>query len=530
MTMPTRPHPANELDQRRWEIAARRFRMLEGLWRGDAEDHLSTFFHETVTAFLPPAETSRNPLKSFLAQLNVVYDEDPPVTAEGVSDPEALAPILTEELWPLAQQRQLQTLGINECLMRVDLNADGSLSYRLVHSHDVANVRPHPKPTRFTKGQPGALEELRYDPRQGVWYWEVWDVTGETPVYRKDYVKDSERTPGPAEPWPEGFTDRAGQPVMPYVLYHREVGAALFSPDRGSELVYGTLTTAMLWTMWLGGFRDGAHPQRWSLDAEVSGVKTKTGQGTDDGYIVANPLAILPFRSKKQDRPGTLGQFAPAMDPKTAGEAVEQFVAGLAIEWGMSPADITVGSSQQSGYAIVVSRDGQRKSHRRQRVPASMGDRLLLATAARVYNKAHAGQLPEDPAAYAVAYAPVSMSAHERKAVTDDVTAQVEAGLLNPVDGVMRLHPEMSREQAAQYLTDIHSTQALLKAATTPADQVATLQALTASNLLQVDPKSYFYNLQRVGLLHPSTDIDALVRQQQQAPPPTPAPEPPAEE
>lgn len=493
--LPTPPPPQNDDDRRRCQHSAFRRRLIDGEWRVDADTRHRAFFNEATSDFLPAAELSRNPALSYWTQTSVGYDEPPIVSAEGVTDAAALEPILPPETWPLAQQRHLYVRAVNEALVRIDI-LSRKICYRVVPADLVLTVVADAQ----NPSQPAYLEEAR--PRRRIvdgvpvqeWTIEVWDVRDPAhPTFRIWGIdRNGERIDAttyywldeagaPSAEYPYSATSR---PLMPYCLYHQVVGHHLWQPYRGRELVEGTLTAAALWTMWLMGVRDGAHPQRYIADYDVAGIQAEKGTVRPGQSVVQlNPQTILQLASRK-DRPGAVGQWTPTIDPKTSAEAIESFEAGLAQYAGLSPADVQRGSAGQSGYAIVVKRDGLRAMQRRMQPAMLLGDQLMLSKAAMLANAYLGAALPEEPAAYNVRYAPISESAEERKADLEAIAAELAAGLIDEPEAYQRRNPGATREQALDKLIAIALTQRTLASARAqPAPPTATAAAASAGDL-----------------------------------------------
>lgn len=474
------PSPKHPADQARVAEQAMRDRVLTGSWLADAMWRESTFFDESLRDSMPLPELSRNPALSIHRQLATLYDESPRVTVEE-ADPDALAVLMPSTLWPLCARRNFLVEGVNECVMRVDWQTTeedggrenaGRLSYRVVPAHLILTCRASP----LEPDQPVYLEELTWDSEaadgEGAWVVEVWDITGKEPRYALQTIAADGITTAEEEDqeWPSYLVDENG-PFLPHVLYHKSIGHDLWSPYEGREVFWGTLTTATLWTFWLFGVRDGAHPQRYLQDLDVVGATAKTVGGQAVQGIVSNPMTILALRSRG-DAAGKAGQFEPAMDIKAAGEAIEQFMTGLAIHAGVSPSDISVGSSAKSGYAIAISREGERKARRRQEAPARRGDGLLLAKGARILNQRTKSTLPTDPEAYTIRYSVIAESPQERLVKVKAITEQQKAGLISDVDAYMQLNPGLTEAEAIQALVDIRQGRALLdRAAALPTEE-----------------------------------------------------------
>lgn len=441
--------PLPEPERFRIQEAALRRRLLSGVWQQDALDRMCDFFAPEVRDMLPPTELSHNPFASTHQQLANLYDEDPELE-EGHTAGDT-TPLITVDLWALCQDRLLYQSAVNECGMRVDIHVSKGvpkISYRVVYPDMI--LKAVADPSGLSPQTPVYVEELRVRILDGstVWTRETWDVTDpEAPTFRIEALSDNGKVwvdattqfAGTTD-WPDQYRDRTGVPVLPYVLYHRNFGSHMWNTHQGYELVLGTLTVAAIWTMWLAGLRDGSHPQRVLLDGEVpvNAVNSTTGAQV----VRMNPQTILQVRAiqrpDKSFSSPSVTQWQPAMDPKTFGESVTEFEASLAVHAGLSPADVQKGHDAMSGYAIVVSRQGQRKAAKKMLKPSMLGDQLLLAKAAAIYNRAIGSEIAsENPEDYCLEYPALDsmdltheeeerMEREEDKAKAENLKAKVE--------------------------------------------------------------------------------------------------------
>lgn len=459
-----------EADRDRWEASGLMHRILCGEWAQDAEDRLATFFDDSVRDVLPDAETSRNVAASVVAQIATVYDEPPVVKVlsdtgeEGDADEVDGIGLVADALqWAQMQHVCYLTVGLNDCLVRMDLgpaNEDGRrpVVYREATPDRVVTYADPKRPD-----QPVRVDELRerVHPESGVteWVWEVWDTTDPTkPKFRLETsTTKGDRIDVTAEylgaegvGWPADYVDTSGAPVLPYVAYHRRVNRRMWSPRQGSEMFWGTLTTAALWTMWIAGVRDASYPQRGTIDARLTAghsVNTASGGNPATQAVRASPAFLLMLASESETKRASTFQWQPGIDPATLGAALEQFEAGLAQYAGISPADLHRGSQGASGYSIVVSRDGQRKAQKRLIPPFRASDQLRLATAARLCNRANGTALPETSSRWSIEYASVGASPEEQAALVKLVADQLNAKLISRHTAIARLNPEWTSEQ-----------------------------------------------------------------------------------
>lgn len=509
------PLPRLAADQARWEHTGKRYDMLTGDWGIHAEARHVDFFAKEVRDFLPAPETTRNAFLALHLQLAILYDTEALVSVEVEKDPEPvsteadtldpnaepepteppdLSTVVYEGLWPILQDNCLNVSGLNEGLVRLDADAvtdPDHVQYRAVPPCCIVAGADPKAPDR-----PNYLEELRprNDPETGEfeWTWERWDVRDPLKPAFKVFTRTGDGTEidrtvaycGSAD-YP--YRDTANVPIFPYILYHRQHGRCLWMPRRGSEVVNGTLTASALWTMWVGGVRDAAHPQRAMIDGVVQGgVVKRTTPGLGTEQAIANPMAVVQIHSRSEAFRASIDQWQPAMDPKTAAEAIEAYEAGLATYAGLSPSDVSRASTASSGYAIVVSRDGQRKAVQRLTPNMRAGDRLLFATAAKLANaylavdrkgKARAA-LPEDPTAWNIAYQALTESPEERAAKLTETKALLDAGLESRVTAYQKLHPGVDEARARHELAEIDAERAArmpkaIPPANTPPDRAA---------------------------------------------------------
>lgn len=454
MLIPSDILPEKESDRLRWREQALRYRLLTGKHREDVVAAIEDQFAQEIAADLEISpDLSRNPYILIWNQLNVAYLEPPEVRIMGGEDEqEDLSSIVTPRLWAQQNsQTSLFALAMGECLVRIDWrhwDDAQEASYRVVQPDHVVVEALQDQPD-----QPGKVEELRY--RENVWTWEVWDIRGETPIFKIEEIDDEGDRVDATEKWAPEFVaegaypyrNRSGDPILPYVLYHKQVGSRLWNWTNGIELTNGALKLSAYWTSWADGFINAAHPQRWILDVDSQAGITRTINGTAVDIIPADRKSILKFSSKGPSG-GSLGQFSAAMDPLASAEALRLYEQGLAVYSGLSPSDLQL-TSGQSGYSIVVSRAGQRKAQKAVEPSFRMADQKLLATAAALSNFYINTDLPEDPREYGVYYRSLKPSYEERKAEAEAIKAEFELGLISSLDALRRLHPEIESDEEA---------------------------------------------------------------------------------
>lgn len=446
-TIPLTIQPKDKSDQSRWREQALRSRLLRGDHVEDVRDEIVSLFAKEIAADLEiNPDISRNTAKSVWQQLNTIYQEPPEVKIQEDAD---LGPVVTPRLWAQQQSTALLAIAMGEALVRLDFKhwvKAEEVEYRVVPAEQVVITAKNGAPD-----QPARVEELRS--RGGVWTWEIWDVTDPAqPVFKIEEIDGGKRVDATAKwaPHLDGqypYRDRQGDPILPYVLYHKRVGSRLWNWTEGSELVRGTLRLAAHWTNFGESFTSAAFPQRWALDVDSQAGTTRNIGGTPTEVITADRKSIIRFTSKGPSG-GTLGQFQSAMDPVAAAAALQAYEQGLATYAGLSPSDLVV-SQASSGIAIQVSRAGLRAQQKKIEPSFRMADQQLLATAARLANFYLGGTLPEDPRNYSINYRALGQTLEERKALADSLKAEVELGVISQLDLLRQLRPEIETDEEA---------------------------------------------------------------------------------
>lgn len=472
MYVPTSIIPEDYEDQERWREQAQRRRLLEGKHKVDVQTAIENQFAQEIAAGLEiDPDLSRNPYRLIFQQLNVAYLEPPDVSVTGQDDAD-LSPIITPKLWAQQQKTSLFALAMGESLVRVDWKhwaGATEASYRIVAPDTVVIEAMPDEPD-----QPGKVEELRW--RGEAWTWEVWDVRDPSkPVFRIDEVDDNnERTEATAKYAPDLAAENAypyratdGTPILPYVLYHKSVGSRLWNWTEGTELTNGSLRLGALWTHWNDGFLNAAHPQRWALDVDTQAGVTRTIAGTAVDVVPVDRKSVLKFASKGPAG-GSLGQFSAAMDVLSSAEALKLYEQGLAVYAGLNPADLQV-TQGQSGYAIVVSRAGQRRQQKLVEVSYRMADQMLLAKAAQLANVYANAGLSENPRDYQIHYRALQPSTAELKEQAEIIEKELAMGMISQIDALRQMHPEIeSDEDALERLLKVRETEAILSGQAMP--------------------------------------------------------------
>lgn len=447
------PPPAPDAEvERRWSEGRRRRRMLEGAWEEDLRDALSPLVDRRRLERWRELDLSKNIFASIIRQIAVLYDRAPVVYREE-SDPlaeMALTKALDKAgLWQIAAANQQYVIGLRESALKVHAYETGGvrrLGYEIVTADHIHATASPDAPDEPTKVQVYRLRKTKSGDLQ--WTRDTWTIEDpETPSYSVDALDGSDITAelegvsaviGDAYTW--RYAD--GTPFIPVVLYHALRTGRMWDWARGIELVDGSLRIAGLWTMWQHVVRDTSWPQRYTIGLEVQGVEVRDGMAT----VLTDQASVLAFHSRPGIS-GSAGQFEPGGDPEALGRAIQAFASDLAGGLDISPAEVKrEHGDARSGYAIEVTRDGQREAQRRFAPQQRRGDLTLLRQSAALLG------LPDE--GWNIRYTGVPSTFSERQLLIEEYEMRAAHGLASPVQVLARLD-DISEDEARARLLQI---------------------------------------------------------------------------
>ena len=453
--IPPQPPAETVADQERIEHTALRKRLLSGYWEDDLirqmEMHLPT---ERREAWGPP-DLSSNPFKSVVHQLSVLYSQAPTIWHEN-ADAAAIITSKTNDagFFALMQRGQQLAVGLREVLVRIDAGDDG-LVYRLVTPDMVSAEADADR-----RDEPVIIKEfrLRQTSQGAAWFVDVLDIRDpDNPKYeiRKiaengeigdDYTQEITGRILSGSQYPFRYQD--GRPFLPYQLYHAEKTGHLWDAYHGSEQIWGTLQSGLNYSFFAHCVQSAAWPQRYISGCIPAGLDIHDpGTAARRASVVTDPASILVFASDDSSAgQAVIGQWA-AYDVEKLLQAISQYEARVATFGGISPAEIMRGprSDPRSGYAISITRAGQREAARKYQITFKPADQELLGKSAALCNLYYGDNLPES--GYRVRYHALPLSGEEKKSQLDSITRRIEAGLLSPVDALIELY-DYDRDEA----------------------------------------------------------------------------------
>jgi hypothetical protein len=439
-----------------------RLRLLNGGWERDAKDRIKARLGSVRARALGYPDLSANPFRSTCQQAATLYNRPPviwhPDDETGEASMLLSAAMAQAGTWSLMKRVQRNTIGLREMLIRVDCSDAGELLLRPV-TPDLVEAEPdEDRPER-----PAATRELRRRIVEGESRWtrDVIDPRGADPFYTVESLDGddmSEVLGAPASGDAYEYRLEDGTAVLPYVLYHAERTGSLWDPFEAIELVEGTYEVSVLWSFWTHLTRDASWPQRWAIGVRLAGVTQSGPPGAPANTVETDPAVVIMLVPTDQEGTTTIaqvGQWQPGGDPEKLAASILSYEGRLPGYANLNPADFTRTSGDpRSGYALALSRDGQREAARAMEPQFREGDGWLCTLCAAQLNRwseraARPLHLPE--VGWQLSYPGIPESADERKAKRDDVFEQLDRGLMSRVEAYAKLR-DVSVGQAKKAL------------------------------------------------------------------------------
>lgn len=389
----------------------------------------------------PPPDLTSNPARHVFSQLAGLYRRVPEVMPPDGGELVAAA-VVDSGYWQLAQRMQRDTLAFNETLIHVTL-VDGAPVFRLVWA-DMVGVDVNPRnPALIT-----AVREWRPDPDlDGRYVLYVTEPSTRTYVALDENGHDvSERVLGGQFSGEEYPWVVAGAPVLPYVKYSSAETGYAWDPFSGAEVYDGSLQLAVYYTMLAHVMADSSWAQRYALGAElVGGDITPNGERHE---VVTDPATLLLLR-QADDSTGqpTVGQWDAPIDPAVFISTIERYERRV-VEMALGTVGVSRRESDvRSAASLAVSREAQREAQRAFEPLFRRVDLLLLSLVSGLMGGPVDGwritykSLPKDPV--------------ELAAEMDQLTKQIDAGLMDTATAYQQLHQGISRAEAETAVASI---------------------------------------------------------------------------
>ena len=477
--VPPKPQSPSNTDERRWAHSALRRRLLTGLWEQDLEEELLRHLPSDRREALGACDLSSCAIEQVTRQLAMLYHIEPQVTGDG--DISALVGrdgyVTKSGYFQLMQKVQQLTLGIREMFVRVDVapHMPGEvarvpgLSFRTVTPDFVIAASSEDAPDI-----PLYYQELRLrmhaETGEAVWVWDIIDIRNPNDPLFGMYeatpaggigAEMSEQYMGHATMRGDAYPYRSkdGAPFLPVVLYHAEKTGQLFNAFDASQLAYGSLTAAVLFSFFVHCVRDNSWPQKYVAGLSLAGLSQLQGDMTGRrSAISTDPSSILMFQTEPdmQGQP-LIGSFTYA-DPEKLLESISKYEYRVATAAGISGDALRSSGDPRSGYAISVSRSGMREAMARYAPVFRRSDQEMMSKCAMLSNRFLGASLPES--GYRVVYTPLGLSPEEMRSQREDIIQKLSAGLISPVDAMQIMNPDLDPIEAKQELERIRAERA----------------------------------------------------------------------
>lgn len=479
--IPLKPFASSPEEQERWNHTALRKRMILGSWEEDLENELARHLPADRREAWGPADLSSNPFEQITRQLSVLYHEIPAVTNLNgdISDLTSREGLVTKAgLWQLMQRAQQMVIGLRESAIRIDITpkVEGSpsltsgIQYRIV-TPDMLYCEAHPDqpdiPVYYQESR------LRADENgKPVWVADVLDIRNPLEPIFGMFIIEKDGSLGAdvseiymgsptlrGEAYP--YRDANGYAFLPVVLYHAEKTGFLWDAYNASQMVYGSLTSAVLYSMWVHLVRDACWSQKYVAGLSVAGLsQIDQSEIARRSSISTDPSSILVF-TQDPDAQGQplVGSFSIPTDPHALLESISKYEMRVGLSAGLSPSELSrTNGDPRSGYALAVSKSGQREAQKKYAPVFRMGDEELLAKTAMLANRYLGTNLPED--GYRVSYHSMPLTPEEMRSQREDIVQKMQAGLISPVQAVMMMYDDMDGREAREYLLQIRRERA----------------------------------------------------------------------
>lgn len=447
--LPLHPLPAPDADTgARWRATWFRRKLMTGLWYQELYLWAQQERDPALLRAMGNLDVSESLYHSVVDQLGVVYEADPTIRSTAGN-------IDTDELSEL--------FGSHALLNRSVL-AYGEAAIVLEHAgSEVCSVLALPDeiaatPLHYGSRYLGTLQRAtcRVLPNQTQESpcWDCWDVRDpKKPRYELRNMSGVAVKTEEGEAYCWRYED--GTPYIPAVLYHAEVGHQLWTPWRWPELARATLENAMNWSDWREALRNASFLLRYTMDAELDrGVDNGEGEEASTQHVI-DPKVMLQLRSRGS-REGSAGVLAAPVDVLAQAQAIVLRQKIRATHIGLYPSEIEIGGGPESGTALTIRREGQRREQRRQLPLFRRGDLELLRKWAACCRLADTSRPAIPETGWSITYPSLPLTESEARSVREAEDHDLEKGLTSRTR-ILAKRENLSLEDAALQIAAIRA-------------------------------------------------------------------------
>lgn len=445
------PVPQDTQEAARVQHTRGRRAILYGLHEEMVRERITLALGVTRANAVRIVDLTANPAWYVCSQLSALYREIPEVVPP-VGAEDTAAAVMDAGWWQLAQRVQRDTIALNDCFVRVDLDPDtGEPAFRLVPS-DLVKVVSNP----LAPSQPLALKEWIPDPEDpSKWVRLVTDPRSRKyAAFDPDGADVTDRVLGGPSFSGEAYPFLVnGQPVLPYVAYHAaETGYAL-DPYTGREVWEGALQLGVYYSFFGHALRQASWAQRW-----IAGLRPVGGDVDESGRrkdMVADPSTVAVFEPSDEmpaGGMGQVGQWTAPVDPDRFYSAIERYERRL-VEMALSSVGVSRRESDvRSAMSLAVSREAQRDAQRAYEPVFRRSDLRLMRLVA--------GLRGEPMDGWRINYRSLPRDSAELAAEVDRLVKLIDADLLDRVSAYQQLHPGLTDAEALIAVQKIAETNA----------------------------------------------------------------------
>ena len=461
MHVPARMAQTDHATRQRQEHQALRWRMLYGCWSEDLRRELQTQLGSERAAGQGSPDTSSSLLMTAAQAVATLYDGPPQVHHAQPAVAAVVQDLLDDAGWQSVGQRlQRDTIAIRDHLLYVRRSGP-RIVLRSVPPHEVEEVADLTDPERPVMIGWWQLRDDR-------WTREIWDIRPgrERYVVEDDrgadlsavYIRSADGSPAPAGGYRgDAYPYRlpSGEAYLPWVHY-RAARAGQWDYMTASEAVWATLRLGVYWTMWGHLLSDASWAQRYLIGGEVVG-QMSVGDGPEARtVVVADPAVLLRIvryeGGGEMDASPTIHQDEAPGDPLTVGQAITAYERRIVASLGLNPADVgRIDGDPRSGYALAVTRDGQREAQRRYEPIFRRWDAHLAGVVGALMGLPSSG--------YRISYQSIPPAIGELLQLQAYVDREIAAGRMTRAGAYRMMHPGLSEADAIAALDAISTAE-----------------------------------------------------------------------
>lgn len=437
------PEPSDPAERARVQHTRLRRRILYDQHYDDAYQRLVEDVGPQRAHLWGTVDLMTNPLSQIYSKLSVLYEGPTSLTVPPGGEDTAAA--LDEAgHWSMMARVQRDTLALREMLLRVSVQ-DSVVNVHPVFP-DMVSVKVDPRSGQITR-----VEEWAPDPDQpDRWVRLVHDISGIAPllcVWTEEGKDCTERVLGSTfegEAYP--YRDPAGNPLLPYVVYHAARTGAPFDPYTDSTVVDGSLRLSVLYTFWNHALQNASWRQRYASGVEPAGMSP---MGSIHAQSVGvDPSSVVIFNPLEEGgSTATVGTFETPSDIEGLLRSIQSREARL-VSAALGSADVSRSDSEiRSGYSLAVSREAQREAQRAYEPLFRRSDLALIKLVSSLMGGPTSG--------WGISYSSIPRDPQEAQGELDRIAKQLDLRLIDRVGAWLALHPGASEADAITEIAKI---------------------------------------------------------------------------